>query len=268
MSVTFGFSAVYPEQLSALPSQLPPLLSAVEFPGDMLESSSGGQKLSALRKNGIQLWGRDFISPEISALIPEENCKLRSELEYHFQQRCFRAAELGVKKFSVSFDIFQAAADPVYREKLGRFLRRCAGVIHPLDQTMLLVCRIPGSGISADWEEILKFRCELLSPRIGLLLELHPHEPNASESITHALQAFRLHDTCRRVCYDASIGNTLPPAALKRCCGSAAKDLDQELTVFLNSGNGKIDSSKVAELEMLVKAFVVSTEENGICEQR
>ena len=94
MSCRFGISAAHPEQFLALPSKLSGRLAAIEFPGDMLESAAGFQKLSQLSKNGVFLCGRDFISPEIAALIPEENCKLRSELENHFQQRCAKAAEL------------------------------------------------------------------------------------------------------------------------------------------------------------------------------
>ena len=72
MNCRFGISASMPEHLMGLPAKLPRELSAVEFPGDMLESSAGCQKLSQLARNGILLAGRDFISPEISALIPEE----------------------------------------------------------------------------------------------------------------------------------------------------------------------------------------------------
>ena len=82
MSVSFGISAATPEQLLPFSAKMVQRINAVEFPGDMLESAAGFQKLSQLSKSGILLFGRDFISPEISALIPEENCKLRSELEY------------------------------------------------------------------------------------------------------------------------------------------------------------------------------------------
>ena len=260
MSVRFGISALLPEQLSQLPAKLPQVLSAVEFPGCMLDTTAGIQKLTQLRKNNVLLWGREFISPEIAALIPSENCKLRAELESHFQKRCVQAAELGVKHFSVAFDLFQAVADGRYREQLSRFLRRCAGVIHPLDQTLLTVCRIPGGGTFDRWEELLKFRRDLLCPGIGLLLEFHPHEPGAPEIINKALQVFRLHDTCRRICYDSGVGNTLTPAALKRCSETKAIGLEQDMVIFLNSGNGKIDSGKVAEFEMLVKSFSPETE--------
>ena len=262
MSVRFGISAVLPEQLSQLPVKLPPLLNAVEFPGGMLDTAAGIQKLNQLRKNKVLLWGREFISPEIAALIPSENCKLRAELEIHFQKRCVQAAELGVKYFSVTFDLFQATSDMKYHEQLSCFLRRCAGVIHPLGQTLLTVCRIPGGGTFEQWEKLLKFRRDLLCPGIELLLELHPHEPNAPEIINRALHVFRLHDTYRRICYDSGVGNTLTPAALKRCSESRAVGLEQDMIIFLNSGNGRIDSTKVAELEALVKSFVPETEGN------
>lgn len=261
MSCRYGISAVVPEQLLSIPAKLPASLSAVEFPGDMLESNSGYQKLSQLARNGVLLHGRDFISPEISALIPEENCKLRSELENHFQHRCSRAAELGVKDFSVAFDIFQAVASPEYREKLGRFMRRCAGVVREFNQTLRLVCRIPGGGNFDAWGDLLKFRMDLLCPDIKLLLEIHPHEPNASEIIARALRSFRLHDNCRRICYDSDVGNTLTAAALKRCSGSFAKELEQDMVIFLYSGNGKVDSTRIAELEMLLKNCLPAEEE-------
>ena len=260
MSVRFGISAVFPEQLSQLPSKLPQNLNAVEFPGSMLDTAAGIQKLNQLRKNNVLLWGREFITPEIAALIPSENCKLRAELEIHFQKRCVLAAELGVKHFSVAFDLFQAVSDGSYREQLSCFLRRCAGVIHPLGQTLLTVCRIPGGGTFDRWEDLLKFRRDLLCPGIGLLLELHPHEPGAPEIINRALKVFRLHDTCRRICYDSGVGNTLTPAALKRCSESKAIGIEQDIVIFLNSGNGKIDGVKVAELELLVKSFFPEAE--------
>lgn len=255
MNCRFGISASMPEHLMGLPAKLPEALSAVEFPGDMLESSAGCQKLSQLARNGVLLAGRDFISPEISALIPEENCKLRSELEEHFQLRCARAADLGVKDFSVAFDLFQALASPEYGRKLGRFLRRCAGVIREFDQVLRLVCRIPGGGNFGAWEELLKFRRELLCYNVELLLELHPHEPNASEAISNALKTFRIHDNWRRVCFDSNIGNTLTAAAIKRCSETYARDLEQQMVIFFYPGSFRIDSTKTAELETMVKAF-------------
>lgn len=262
MSCRFGISAAHPEQFLALPSKLPGRLAAIEFPGDMLESAAGFQKLSQLSKNGVFLCGRDFISPEIAALIPEENCKLRSELENHFQQRCAKAAELGVESFSVAFDIFQAVTSPVYRDKLGAFLRRCAGVIHDFRQTLYLVCRVPGGGSFDRWEDILMFRRELLCPGIEMMLELHPHEPGASEAIAAALKCFRFHDGRRRICYDSSVGNTLTGAALKRCSESCARELEQETVIFFYSGSGKIDSTRTGELEMLLNSCLPVEEES------
>ena len=254
MSVSFGISAATPEQLLPFSAKMVQRINAVEFPGDMLESAAGFQKLSQLSKSGILLFGRDFISPEISALIPEENCKLRSELENHFQQRCAKAAELGVKNFSVSFDLFQALSSVEYREKLGRFLRRCAGVIHGYGETLHLVCRIPGGGSFSKWEELLKFRRELLVPNIELLLELHPHEFNATEAIGRALESFRLHDRWRRICYDAEVGNTLTAAALKRCTESRSKGLEQDMAVFFYCGSAKIDGARAAEIESMLNS--------------
>lgn len=255
MTLRFGISGAFPEQFAALPAKLPKLFTAVEFPGDMLENSSGCQKLAQLARNGIQLSGRDFISPEIAALIPEENCKLRSELENHFQKRCAKAAEYGVKEFSVAFDLFQAVNDADYQEKLGRFLRRCAGVTRDLGQTLRLVCRIPGGGNFARWAELMTFRNQLLCPNIELLLELHPHEPGGAEIIAGALECFRLHDDCRRICYDSGIGNTLTHAAIKRCSRSCAKDLEMDMLLFFYSGSSKLDSGKMAELEGMLNGF-------------
>ena len=260
MNCRFGISASMSEHLMGLPAKLPGELSAVEFPGDMLESTAGCQKLSQLARNGVLLAGRDFISPEISALIPEENCKLRSELEEHFQQRCAKAADLGVKDFSVAFDLFQGLVSPDYGEKLGRFLRRCAGVIREFDQVLRLVCRIPGGGNFEAWEQLLKFRRELLCRNIELLLEIHPHEPNASETLGNALNTFRLHDDWRRICYDSGIGNTLTSAAVKRCSETRARESDQQMVIFFYPGSGRVDSSKIAELEAIVKAFTQSEE--------
>ena len=265
MSARYGISAVSTEQFLSLPAKLPLSLKAVEFTGDVFGSTQALQKLISLNKNGTLLCGRDFIAPELAALIPEENCKLRSELELHFQERCAKAAEYGVKRFSVAFDLFQAAAKEEYREKLSRFLRRCAGVIHPFDQTMCLVCRVPGGGLFDGWEKILQFRRELLCPRIELLLELHPHEPNAPESINQALQTFRLNGFCRRICYDASVGNILTPGALKRCSETRSKGLDPDMLIFLNPGSSKYDSKSLGELDMLVKNFLPAEDKEPEC---
>ena len=253
MSVRFGISAASTEQLLSLPAKLPQALKAVEFTGDVFSNTQALQKLGALNKNGTLLCGRDFIAPKLAALIPEENCKLRSELELYFQERCARAAEYGVRKFSVAFDLFQAVAREEYREKLTCFLRRCAGVIHPFGQTMYLVCRVPGGDAFADWEKIVVFRRELLCPNIELELVLHPHEPNAPEIISRALHTFRLHDFCRRICYDSSVGNTLTSGALKRCSETLAKDITPEMQIFLNPGSCKFDGRLIGELDELVR---------------
>lgn len=254
-NIRYGLSAVSPEQFASLPAKLPAALNAVEFPGEILSSAAGMQKLESLRKSGTFLAGRDFITPDLAASIPETNCRLRSELENHFQQWCEKAASVGVSRFSVAFDLFQAVASETYREQLGRFLRRCAGVIHPLKQTLLLVCRIPGGGSFEEWENILKFRQELLCPNIEFLLELHPHEPNAPEIFEQALKTFRLHDMFRRVCYDSSVGNTMTSKALKRCSDTAARDLNLDTVIFLNPGTEKFDSFQLSELEGVVKEF-------------
>ena len=261
MSVRCGISAAATEQLLSLPAKLPQTLKAVEFTGDVFSNTQALQKLVSLSKNGTLLYGRDFIAPKLAALIPEENCKLRSELELYFQERCARAAEYGVRHFSVAFDLFQAASREEYREKLSRFLRRCAGVIHPFGQTMHLVCRIPGGDAFAEWEKIVAFRRELLCPNIEFELVLHPHEPNAPEIISRALNAFRLHDFCRRICYDASVGNTLTPGAMKRCTETLAKGLDPEMVLFFDPGSCKIESRLISELDELVRNYQPA--ENG-----
>lgn len=261
MSARYGISALSTEQFLSLPAKLPKAFTAVEFPGDVLESSSGMQKLASFKKNGITLCGRDFIVPEWAALIPAENCKLRAELEQHVQVLCAKAADAGVKLLAITFDLFQAVNDSEYKEKLICFLRRCAGVIHSLDQTLLLVCRVPGGGAFDGWEEILAFRRELLAPNIEFMIELHPHEPNAPEIISQALHTFRLHDTFRRICYDSSVGNSLTPGALKRCSETCAKDLDPEIIIFFNPGSGKFDTSQLAELDTLAQPFIAEKSE-------
>ena len=260
-TVRYGLSAFSPEQFASLPSKLPPVLNAVEFPGEILSSASGIQKLENLKKNGTLLVGRDFITPDLAASIPETNCRLRSELEYHFQEWCEKAASVGVTCFSVAFDLFHAVSSDTYREQLGRFLRRCGGVIHPLKQKMLLVCRIPGGGTFEEWEDILKFRQELLCPGIDFLLELHPHEPNAPEIFEKALKTFRLHDTFRRICYDSSVGNSMTAGALKCCSDTAARDLKLDTVIFLNPGTEKFDSSQLSELENVVQGFRTASSE-------
>lgn len=261
MSVRHGISVASTEQFLSLPVKLPNSLKAVEFTGDVFANAQALNKLSSLSKNGTLLFGRDFIAPKLAALIPEENCKLRSELELYFQERCVRAAEYGIRKFSVAFDLLQAVAKEEYREKLTRFLRRCAGVIHPFDQTMFLVCRVPGGDGFCDWEKVVQFHRELLCPNIELELVLHPHEPNAPEILSGALRTFRLHDFCRRICYDASVGNTLTQGALKRCSETLAKGIAPDMLIFLNPGNCKFDSSRIGELDELVRNC--SPAENG-----
>ena len=254
-NIRYGLSAFSQEQFASLPSQLPEMLKAVEFPGEILSSESGIQKLESLKKNGVLLVGRDFISPDWAASIPDMNCRLRFELEMHLQELCEKAASIGVSCFSVAFDLFHAVSSEIYREQLSRFLRRCAGVIHPLKQKMLLVCRIPGGGTFEEWESILKFRQELLCPGIDFLLELHPHEPNAPEIFAKALRTFRLHDTFRRICYDSSVGNSMTAGALKCCSDTAARDLKLDTVIFLNPGTKKFDSCQLTELEKVVREF-------------
>lgn len=256
MSVKFGLSIVSQEQLLSLPAKLPEHLRSIEFPGDLLDSGSACQKLASLVKNGVSLSGRDFIAPEIAGLIPEENCKLRSELECHFAERCRMAADAGVKSFSIAFDIFQAMAVPEYSTKLAIFLKRCAGVISRFKLNMRFVCRIPGGSNFERWEDILTFRRKLMIPDVDVLLELHPHEPNASDVVGSALRTFRFNDDMRRICYDSGMGNTLTPEALKRCSASFARDLDREITIFLAPGSGKFDLFRINELDILVKNFL------------
>ena len=254
MSVRFGISLLLPEQLTSLPARLPAHLQMAEFPGDALDTAGGLRKLAALAGSGVRLLGRDFITPEIAGLIPGENCKIRAELEAHFSRRCALAAECGAKEFSVAFELFQAVDDPVYREKLAVFLRRCAGVIHGSGQRMRLVCRIP-CGNRAVWEDILNFRNSLLLPGIDLLLELHPHEPHAPEIMNAALKTFRFHDDCRRVCYDSSSGNVLTAGALKRCAATFFRGPEPEIRIFLSPGTGKFDAFRLAGLEDLAASF-------------
>lgn len=261
MSVRYGISAASAEQLLSLPARVPECLKCVEFPGDVLDSSGGCHKLASLARNGAVLFGRDFITPEIAGLIPEENCKLRSELEFHFTERCRKAAGVGMRVFSVAFDIFQAMNTPEYKEKLAVFLKRCAGVIAGMGLNMRLVCRIPGGGNFDRWEELLAFRQSLMLPGLDLLLELHPHEPNASEIMNSALHTFRFNDDLRRICYDSGSGNILTAGALKRCSESRARDLDREITILLSPGSGKFDSIRLNDLENSVKSFIVHRED-------
>ena len=255
MNISFGISLVLPEQLQTLPAKLPDHLRAVEFPGDVLDAAGGSRKLASLLKNGVQLCGRDFIPSDIAGLIPGENAKIRAELEAHFHRRCALAAEAGVKEFSVAFDLLQAVDDPRSREQLALFLRRCGGVIHSFGQTMRLECRIP-CGSRQAWEDILAFRNGLLLPGIDLLLELHPHEPNAPEIIGSALKSFRFHDEFRRICYDSSSGNVLTSGALKRCSATFFRGAEHEMRLFFAPGSAKFDAFLLSGLENLAGTFL------------
>ena len=260
MSILFGISLVLPEQLQALPAKLPDHLQMAEFPGDALDAAGGGRKLASLAKSGVQLFGRDFIPPDIAGLIPGENAKIRAELEAHFFRRCESAAEAGVKEFSVAFDLLQAVEDPRFREQLAVFLRRCGGVIHSFDQTMRLVCRIP-CGSRPVWEDILAFRNSLLLPGIDLLLELHPHEPNAPEIMNAALKSFRFHDEFRRVCYDSASGNVLTSGALKRCSATFFRGGEHEMRLFFAPGGTRFDSFLLSGLENLAGSFLAAVQQ-------
>ena len=255
MSILFGISLVLPEQLQALPAKLPGHLQAVEFPGDVLDAPGGSRKLFSLGKSGVRLCGRDFIPPDIAGLIPGENAKIRAELEAHFFRRCEAAEEAGVKDISVAFDLLQAVEDPRFREQLAVFLRRCGGVVHAFGQTMRLVCRIP-CGSRPVWEEILAFRNSLLLPGIDLLLELHPHEPNALETMNAALKSFRFHDGSRRICYDSASGNVLTSGALKRCSATFFRGGEHEMRLFFAPGSAKFDAFLLSGLENLAGTFL------------
>ena len=257
MSVSFGISLLLPEQFQALPAKLPGHLRMVEFPGDVLDAAGGSRKLASLVKSGIRLCGRDFIPPDIAGLIPGENAKIRAELEAHFFRRCESAAEAGVKEFSVAFDLLQAVEDPRFREQLAVFLRRCGGVVHSFDQTMRLVCRIPCGGRPV-WEEILAFRNSLLLPDIDLLLELHPHEPNALETMNAALKSFRFHDEFRRICYDSASGNVLTAGALKRCSTTFFRGAEHEMCLFFAPGSARCDTFLLSGLDNLAGSFLAA----------
>ena len=64
-----------------------------------------------------------------------------------------------------------------------------------------------------------------------------------------------LHDFCRRICYDASVGNTLTPGALKRCSETLAKGLSPDMMIFLDPGSCKFDSRLIGELDELVRNY-------------
>ena len=258
MSILFGISTVLPEQFQALPAKLPDHLRMAEFPGDVLDAAGASRKLASLAKNGVQLCGRDLIPSDIAGLIPGENAKIRAELEAHFFRRCALAAEAGVKEFSVAFDLLQAVADPRSREQLAVFLRRCGGVIRSFGLTMRLECRIP-CGSRPVWEEILAFRNSLLLPEIELLLELHPHEPNAPEIISAALKSFRFHDEFRRICYDSASGNVLTSGALKRCSATFFRGEEHEMRLFFAPGSAKFDAFLLSGLDNLAGSFLASS---------
>lgn len=258
MSILFGISTLLPEQFQALPAKLPGHLQMVEFPGDVLDAAGGSRKLASLAKSGVQLYGRDLIPSDIAGLIPGENAKIRAELEAHFSRRCALAAEAGAREFSVAFDLLQAVEDPRSREQLAVFLRRCGGVAHSFGQTMRLVCRIP-CGSRPVWEEILAFRNRLLLPGIDLLLELHPHEPNALETMNAALKSFRFHDEFRRICYDSSSGNVLTSGALKRCSATFFRGEEHEIRLFFAPGGAKFDTFLLSGLDNLAGSFLASS---------
>ncbi len=258
MSILFGISPVLPEQFQALPAKLPGHLRMVEFPGDVLDAAGGSRKLASLAKSGVQLCGRDLIPADIAGLIPGENAKIRAELEAHFFRRCALAAEVGVKEFSVAFDLLQAVEDPRFREQLAVFLRRCGGVACSFGQTMRLVCRIP-CGSRQAWEDILAFRNSLLLPGIELLLELHPHEPNAPEIMSAALKSFRFHDGFRRICYDSSSGNVLTSGALKRCSATFFRGEEHEIRLFFAPGSAKFDTFLLSGLDDLAGSFLAAS---------
>ena len=155
----------------------------------------------------------------------------------------------------MAFDLLQAVEDPRFREQLAVFLRRCGGVIHTFGQTMRLVCRIP-CGNRPVWEELLAFRNSLLLPGIDLLLELHPHEPNALETMNAALKSFRFHDGSRRICYDSASGNVLTSGALKRCSATFFRGEEHEMSLFFAPGGAKFDAFLLFGLESLAASFL------------
>jgi len=244
MNIRFGISFTQTEYFSRAGSKLPEGFSALEIPGDLLDSSSACSKLKNLSRQGITLCARDLIAPEIAGLIPAENCKLRAELEQHFAGRCAAAAEIGISDLTTVFDLAGALENPESSSQLVRFLKRCAGVIYANGQTLRLQLRLPAGNGAPPWRAFYLLRRDLLCPNIEWTIELHPHEPAAPEQLEQMLPLFRGYDRFRRVCYNAETGNKLTPGALKCCCRTA-DDTAEPLTLLLFPGNTPLEAETV-----------------------
>ena len=199
-----------------VPETPPEFCRLLELPGEVLDGPSVRECLRSCAGRGIE-WGvRDLLDPGLSRRLAEEGDHLRIEAFRKLGRRADVALANGAKWASLDFDAGRAATDAAYAALLRPVLLQTGGVLAGCGGMLplLLPVRIPAPGGAAEPERLLKFRHGLPLPGMGLVFELHPHEPGALEWAGRELLRFEAR--WWRLCFDPASGNQLSAGVLRR----------------------------------------------------
>ena len=233
----FGLSLREEAHCAALLPRLPAFCRFLEIPGSALDSFQLRRAVSARCAELGTAWGvRDLIDADLARRLAEEGESLRFEALRKFESRARSALTTGAAWASLDLDAGRAVVDAAYAKKVFALLGQLGGIAERLkhDWPLYLPVRIPAPGEAAEPSKLLRFRHALPLPNLGLVFELHPHEPGALA--WDGLEKLRFAARFWRIRFLPASGNKLAPAALSRFLD--AGDLPPEPLKILFSPEG------------------------------
>lgn len=200
MKLQYGVTVLSLQQLNELPSLK--WADFLECPS-LLAAQADFAVPVAWKKRFYRISGRNE-SRTLASLV-DSTIPMQLEFYRFFSRNCAVFRQSGIREFSLNLDWEMIFSIPGYQEKLREILSSCFGIFHRYMLIPVIELRIPGI-ISLHPEEFMAFRRSLLYP-VRTLIDLHPHEPGALDSIQDFARILPFECSNFRISYDAAGGN-------------------------------------------------------------
>jgi hypothetical protein len=216
-----------------LPEKLPGLFTVLELPGYYLPKLFS-HDVRLPRKNILQLYLRDLLSPSVTREVVMQTGPIRREFKNHFRKLIAESGQAGACGVSADFDFERTFRDSDYLDSLHTLLRSFYGTLHEAELDLVLPVRVPLVPEVETTESYLGTARKFMSNNLSFSLDIHPHELAGKEIDPESvLRWLRFDLSALRFVYEPETGNKLVPKLVEPWLDAVKKLMLSAQIVFV-----------------------------------
>lgn len=207
----FGLSLLYITGEQNIP-EIHDIFNTIELPGTLL--NSGGETLQELPQD---VFLNDLLPTALTREIAMQDQRIQENFLTEFSFLLDRAKNAEASGIIVDFEFESCFSDTVRGAATNSLLKRLSADLLRTECRLLLPIRFPfNPEVKGSSEKYLNCLRKLMSPQLGFVLNVYPHELAGQElDLQKLLHWIRFDTDLIRFVYEPETGNRLVPRLLK-----------------------------------------------------